>query len=79
MTKQTLVIEAIVKEAGVDITDEQFDENLNMYVENYGFESTDAVLETYTREELLFDMRRDAAIEYIYENNTINQTMVSED
>lgn len=77
MTKQTLVIEAIVKAAGVDVTDEQFNENLNKYVENYNFKSTDEVLKTYSREELLFDMRRDAAIEYIYTNNTVTQKMVS--
>lgn len=77
MTKQTLVIEAIVKAAGVDVTDEQFDENLQKYVENYGFTSTDEVLKAYSKEELLFDMRRDAAIEYIYENNTVTQKMVS--
>lgn len=77
MTKQTLVIEAVVKAAGVDVTDEQFNENLNKYVENYDFASTDEVLNTYSREELLFDMRRDAAIEYIYENNTVTQNMVS--
>lgn len=77
MTIQTLVIEAMVKDAGVDITDEQFDENLQVYVDDYGFESKEAVLETYTKEELLFDMRRDAAIDYLYENNTINQNMVA--
>lgn len=78
MTKQTLVIEAIVKDAGIDITDEQFDEKLNEYVEKYdSFNSTDDVLKAFSREELLFDMRRDVAIEYIYENNNVNQMMVS--
>lgn len=78
MTIQTLVIEAIVKDAGIDITDEQFDENLQMYIDDYGFESKEQVLDTYSKEELLFDMRRDAAINYLYENNTINQKMVTE-
>lgn len=76
MTKQTLVIEAICKSANIDITDEQFDENLEMYVTDYGYESKDAVLEAFTHEELLFDMRRDAAIEYIYENNNVTQEYV---
>ena len=76
MTKQTLVIEAICKTANIDITDEQFDENLEMYVTDYGYESTDAVLEAFTKEELLFDMRRDAAIDYIYENNNVTQEYV---
>lgn len=76
MTKQTLVIEAIVKAADIDITDEQFDEKLQVYVDDYGFESKEAVLKTYSKEELLFDMRRDVAIDYIYENNNITQTYV---
>lgn len=77
MTIQTLVIEAVVKDAGIDITDEKFDENLQMYVDDYGFESKEKVLDTYSKEELLFDMRRDAAINYLYENNTINKNNVS--
>ncbi len=77
MTMQTLAIESIVKDAGIDVTDEQFDENLQKYVDNYGFDSTDEVLKTYTKEELLFDMRRDAAVNYLYENNAVTQKMVS--
>lgn len=77
MTIQTLVIEAIVKDADIDITDEKFDENLQMYIDDFGFESKEQVLDTYSKEELLFDMRRDAAINYLYENNTVNQKMVS--
>lgn len=74
MTKQTLVIEAICKDAGIDITDEQFDENLEDYIEGYG--SKEALLEAVTHEELLFDMRRDAAIEYIYANNNVTTSYV---
>ena len=77
MTIQTLVIEAIVKDAGIDITDEKFDENLQMYIDNYGFESKEQILDSYSKEELLFDMRRDAAINYLYENNTVNRKNVS--
>lgn len=77
MTIQTLVIEAIVKDAGIDITDEKFDENLQMYIDNYGFETKEQVLDSYSKEELLFDMRRDAAINYLYENNTVNKKNVT--
>lgn len=77
MTMQTLAIEALVKDAGIDITDEQFDANLQTYVDEYNFPDKEAVLKAYTREELLFDMRRDVAIDYLYENNTVTQKMVS--
>lgn len=80
MTMQTLVIEAIVKAAGIDITDEQFDEEVNRYVEEYdAYNSAEDVLKAFTHEELLFDMRRDVAIDYIYENNNINKVTVSGD
>ena len=78
MTRQTLVIEAICKDAKIDITDKQYKENLKKYVTDYGYKSTDDVEKQFSREELLFDMRRDAAIEYIYNNNTVTQVTVSE-
>ena len=77
-TKQTLVVEAIVKAAGIDITDEQLEAKLNEYVEDYdSFNSKEDVLKAISREEILFDMRGEAAINYIYENNNINQVIVS--
>ncbi len=76
-TKQTLVIEAIVKDAGIDITEEQFEEKLEEYAQSYG--SKEAVLQAMTHEELLFDMRREVAIDYIYENNNVKQVTVSSD
>lgn len=77
-TKQTLVVEAIVKAAGIDITDEQLEAKLNEYVEDYdSFNSKEDVLKAISREEILFDMRSEAAINYIYENNNINQVIVS--
>lgn len=79
MTKQTLVIEAIVKDAGIDITDDKFDEKLKEYVEKNNLGTTEEVLNNYSKEELLFDMRREAATDYLYTNNTVNQKMVSEE
>ncbi|MBQ3666328.1 MAG: hypothetical protein II919_09525 [Lachnospiraceae bacterium] len=77
-TKQTLVVEAIAKAAGIDITDEQLEAKLNEYVEDYdSFNSKEDVLKAISREEILFDMRGEAAINYIYENNNINQVIVS--
>lgn len=76
MTKQTLVIEAICKAADIDITDEEFDKKLDEIVTEYQYESKEELLKLNTKEELLFDMRRDAAIEYIYENNNVTQEYV---
>lgn len=78
MTKQTLVIEAIAKKENIDITDDQFSEKLQDYVDNYGFKSKDEVLDKYSKEELTFDMRRDVVLDYLYKNATVNKQMVSE-
>lgn len=76
MTKQTLVIEAICKAANIDITDEEFDKKLDEIVTEYEYKSKEELLELNTKEELLFDMRRDAAIDYIYENNNVTKEYV---
>ena len=77
MTKQTLVLEALVKDAGIDITDDNYDEKLKEYVEKYNLGTVEDVSSKYTKEELLFDMRRDAATDYLYTNNTVTKKMVS--
>ena len=77
VTKQTLVTEAVLKAAGKDITDEQLDAKIDEYAESYG--SREAVLKAMTKEELLFDMRREAAIDYLYENNNVTKVTVSAD
>lgn len=76
MTKQTLVIEAICKAANIDITDEEFDKKLDEIVTEYEYKSKEELLKLNTKEELLFDMRRDAAIDYIYENNNVTTEYV---
>lgn len=78
MTKQTLVIESIAKAANIDVTDEQFDEKLQTYVDDYGFKSKEEVLSKFSKQELLYDMRRDVVLEYLYNNSTVNKQMVSE-
>lgn len=77
VTKQTLVTEAVLKAAGKDVTQEQLDAKIDEYAESYG--SREAVLKAMSKEELLFDMRREAAIEYLYENNNVTKVTVSSD
>lgn len=76
-TEQALVVEAILKDAGKDITDEQYNEKLKSYVDEYDYKSTDELLEKFSKEELLMSMRSEVCLDYLYENNTINQTTVS--
>lgn len=74
MCIQTLVIEAIAKDAGIEVTDEIFEQQVK---EVYGAESVDELLKKYSKEELTYDIRRDLVMDYLYENNTVNQSYVS--
>ena len=74
MVKQMLIIEAVCKAAGIDITDEQYEEKLKEYEEQYGSSVRDN-----SREELLADMRREAVLNYLYEHNNVSKVTVSSD
>ncbi len=74
MAKEMLVIEAVAKAAGIDITDEQYDEKVESYASEHGIDVSE-----HTREELLADMRRDVVLNYLYEHNTVTKTTVSSD
>ena len=76
MCIQTLVIEAIANDAGIEVTDEVFEEQVK---EVYGVESVDEILKKYSKEEITYDIRRDLVLDYLYENNTVNQSYVSAD
>ncbi len=78
-TKECLVAEALVKAVGIDLTEEEYQEKLNSYVEEYNWSSVEAIQEALTRDQLLIEMRKEKAIDYLYENSTVNQVMVSDD
>lgn len=80
MTIETLVIEAIAKDAKLEITDEYFDQQIQeVYVDSGNFKSKKEVLDEFSKEELTYDMRKDLVIDYLYENNTVNQKYVNKE
>ncbi len=78
MTKQTLVIEAIAKDAGIEVTEEELDSEIQKYIdESSNFNSKEDVLKQYSKEEITYDLRKDKVADYLYENNTVNKKMVA--
>lgn len=78
MTKQTLVIEAIAKDAGIEVTGEELDSEIQKYIdESSSFNSKEDVLKQYSKEEITYDLRKDKVADYLYENNTVNKKMVA--
>lgn len=75
-TKQCLVVEAMLKELGMDITDDEYNKKLDEYVTKYQFPSKEEMLEQHSKEELLTQMRTEKAVEYLYENSTVNKKTV---
>lgn len=76
-TKECLVAESLLKTLGQDITDEEYQERMKTYMETYNIESLEAAEEALSKEQWLLQMRKEKALDYLYENSTVNQVMVS--
>lgn len=75
-TQQCLVVEALLQDLNMDITDEEYDKKIDEYVEEYQYESKDKLLEQHSKAELLTQMRTEKAVDYLYENSTVNKMTV---
>ena len=60
----------------MDITDEEYDKKIDEYVKEYQYESKDKLLEQHSKAELLTQMRTEKAVDYLYENSTVNKMTV---
>ena len=63
----------------MDITEEEYQEKLESYVEKYGWDSVEAIEESLSKDQLLIEMRAEKVLDYLYENSTVNQVKVSGD
>lgn len=76
-TKECLVVEALVKKLNIDVTDEEFDKNVDSYVTEYQWSSKEELLKNLSKDQLLIEMRKEKALDYLYSNSTINKSSVS--
>lgn len=76
LTIESLVAESFVKALGIDLTEEEYQEKLKSYVEKYDWESVEKIEESFSKDQLLMDMRKEKTLDYLYENSTVNQIMV---
>lgn len=75
-TQQCLVVEALLQELNMDITDEEYNKKVDEYVKEYEYESKEKMLEQHSKAELLTQMRTEKAVDYLYKNSTVNKSTV---
>ncbi len=66
--KEKLVALAIVEAEKMEISDKEYEEKAAEYVENYGFESKEAMVEAVTEEALLEQMLMEKARQFVLDN-----------
>lgn len=66
--KEKLVALAIVKAENLEISDKEYEEKTAEYVENYGFESKEAMIEAVTEEALMEQMLMEKARQFVLDN-----------
>jgi trigger factor len=65
---EKLVALAIAKKENLSISDDEYDEKAAEYVENYGYESTEAMEEQVTKEVILEQMLMEKARQFVIDN-----------
>lgn len=75
-TQEYLVVEALLKELNMEVTDDEYDKRLPELVEEYNFKSAEEMLKEVTKDQILMTMRREKAIDYLYENSKVTQKTV---
>lgn len=66
--KEKLVALAIIKTENLEISDKEYEEKTAEYVENYGFESKEAMIEAVTEEALMEQMLMEKARQFVLDN-----------
>lgn len=66
--KEKLVALAIIKVENLEISDKEYEEKTAEYVENYGFESKEAMIEAVTEEALMEQMLMEKARQFVLDN-----------
>lgn len=65
---QEMIIKAIAKDAGIEVTDEQFKAKTAEIATTYGYESADALIEKFGEAELKDSFLYEAVMDYLSEN-----------
>lgn len=77
--QEKLVLEAISKKEGLELTDDAYKEALQDYADANGFESADVVEETYTKETLENYFQQQAVLKFLADNAKIVPTKTTDD
>lgn len=63
-----LVLSAVAKAEGLEVSDEEYKERASVYQANYGFETLEELEEAYTKETILLQVTADMARDLLVEN-----------
>lgn len=69
---------AIAIAEDLEVSDDEYNENLSKYAEDYGWDSKDELEEAYTKDYLKNNMTRDKVLTFLYENAKLNEVPASE-
>ncbi|MDE7326555.1 MAG: hypothetical protein K2N63_09795 [Lachnospiraceae bacterium] len=70
--KQYLILDAVIKDAGITLTDEEYTEALAAYAAENDFASPEEVEETYYKEDLVEQFLRDKAYDMIVDSMVVS-------
>lgn len=71
--KEQIVVEAIAEAEKIEVSDEEYQEEVNYYVETYGYESAEAFEEDYAKEDVIANVLYYKVVEW-----TCNQVELTE-
>ncbi|MCD7761584.1 MAG: trigger factor [Lachnospiraceae bacterium] len=76
--KEELILMAIAEAEELDLTDEEYEEGLEQYAEDYGYDSGEDIEAEYGETEMRRYILLDKVFEFLVENNTVEQVSESE-
>lgn len=76
--KSPLVLTAIAEAEGLEISDEEYEELAQKYVEYYGFETVAELEEAYTKDTVMKQLVSDSGIDCLVENAVANEVKEAE-
>ncbi len=75
---QELLLKAVAESENLELTEEEFEENLGKYVVNTGSESKETLLAKYPEEEIRRNMILDKALDFLKENAVVKEEPAEE-
>ncbi len=73
-----LYLKAIAEQEGIEVTEEEFQSGAQEYADQYGFESTDALMDYYGEGTVRISLLQDKVMDFLMENTTVEEVTQEE-